>query len=235
VAETRVEGAIRAAEADSPRDGLRAIAALRRRLEELEARHVENAFRAGWSWRQIADALGVTKQAVHKKHARRVNEKLEAEGGRDRKQVIVTGQARQSVRFAREEAVACGQTSVGPVDLLLGLLRDAGGAVARALGSAGVSLDDARRCVEELRPNGRGSAQKHVGDAEKLPVSRETREVFEQSLREAVRRGDAHLGVEHLLLALLREEDGLPARTLASLGVPAAGVEALLDRALARE
>lgn len=230
-----VDEAVRAAEADSPRDGLRAIAALRGRLEHLEARHVENAFRAGWSWRQIADALGVTKQAVHKKHAKRVNEKLENEGGRGRKKVIVTGQARQSVRFAREEALGCGQTSVGPAELLLGLLRDAGGPVARALGSVGVSLDGARRCLEELRPNGRGSAPATVGEAEQLPVSRETREVFEQSLREAVRRGDAHLGVEHLLLALLREEDGLPVRTLASLGVPAGDVEELLDRALGRE
>jgi hypothetical protein len=231
----RVDEAVGAAEGDSPRDGLRAIAALRKRLDALEARHVENAFRAGWSWRQIADALGVTKQAVHKKHAKRVNERLEAEGDRERKQVIVTGQARQSVRFAREEAAACGQPSVGPADLLLGLLRDAGGPVARALGSAGVSLDRARRSVQELRQNGRRSEEAPVGDAAKLPVSRETRGVFEQSLREAVRRGDAHLGVEHLLLALLRDEDGMPTRTLASLGIPAAGVEELLDRVLGRE
>jgi hypothetical protein len=51
-----------------PRDGLRAVAALRRLLEDLEALHVDNARSQGWSWREIADSLGVTKQTVHRKH-----------------------------------------------------------------------------------------------------------------------------------------------------------------------
>src|SRR5215212_4105384 len=58
-----------------PRDGLEAVVALRRLLEALEAAQVENAFIAGWSWAQIAEALGVSKQAVHKKHARRIKDK----------------------------------------------------------------------------------------------------------------------------------------------------------------
>jgi DNA-directed RNA polymerase specialized sigma24 family protein len=41
-------------------------------LEALEAAQVENAFVAGWSWAQIAEVLGVSKQAVHKKHAKRI-------------------------------------------------------------------------------------------------------------------------------------------------------------------
>ncbi len=53
------------------RVGLRAVLALRRLLESLEALQVDNARRQGWSWQEIADALGVTKQAVHKKHAGR--------------------------------------------------------------------------------------------------------------------------------------------------------------------
>jgi hypothetical protein len=59
-----------AARAD-PRVGLRAVLALRRLLETLEVLQVDNARRQGWSWQQIADALGVTRQAVHKKHAKR--------------------------------------------------------------------------------------------------------------------------------------------------------------------
>jgi DNA-directed RNA polymerase specialized sigma24 family protein len=51
-----------------PAVGLAAVAALRALLESLEELQVENARGQGWSWRQIADALGVTKQAVHKKH-----------------------------------------------------------------------------------------------------------------------------------------------------------------------
>jgi hypothetical protein len=59
-----------AASADA-RVGLRAVLALRRLLETLEALQVDNARRQGWSWQEIAEALGVTKQAVHKKHAGR--------------------------------------------------------------------------------------------------------------------------------------------------------------------
>lgn len=59
--------AARAANSD-PAVGLRAVAALRRLLERLEAAQVRNARRAGWTWQQIATALGVTRQAVHKKY-----------------------------------------------------------------------------------------------------------------------------------------------------------------------
>jgi DNA-directed RNA polymerase specialized sigma24 family protein len=60
----------KAASAD-PQVGLRAVAALRRLLEQLEALHVRNARSRGWSWQDIAEELGVSKQAVHKKHAGR--------------------------------------------------------------------------------------------------------------------------------------------------------------------
>ncbi len=51
---------------------MEAVVALRRTLEALEAAQVENAFVAGFTWAQIAEVLGVSKQAVHKKHARRI-------------------------------------------------------------------------------------------------------------------------------------------------------------------
>ncbi len=53
-----------------PAIGLRAVAALRDLTDDLEVLQVDNAREQGWSWQQIADALGVSKQAVHKKHAR---------------------------------------------------------------------------------------------------------------------------------------------------------------------
>ena len=59
------------ADATASRDpavGLAAVASLRTLLESLEALQVRNARAQGWSWQQIADALGVSKQAVHKKH-----------------------------------------------------------------------------------------------------------------------------------------------------------------------
>jgi len=53
-------------------DALAAVAALRRLADRLEDAAVEHAMRQGWSWPQVAEALGVTRQAVHKKHAERL-------------------------------------------------------------------------------------------------------------------------------------------------------------------
>ena len=58
-----------AASSKDPAVGLQAVCALRSLLESLEALQVENARDKGWSWEQIASVLGVSKQAVHKKHA----------------------------------------------------------------------------------------------------------------------------------------------------------------------
>lgn len=55
-----------------PAVGLRAVAALRRLTDQVEELQVQNARRLGWSWSAIAAAIGVSKQAVHKKHAGRV-------------------------------------------------------------------------------------------------------------------------------------------------------------------
>lgn len=51
-----------------PAVGLAAVASLRALLERLEALHVESARAQGWSWQEIGEALGVSKQAVHRKH-----------------------------------------------------------------------------------------------------------------------------------------------------------------------
>lgn len=61
--------AIEAASED-PAVGLRAVVALRRLTDRLEVIQVTAARRAGWTWQQIGDALGITRQAVHKKYRR---------------------------------------------------------------------------------------------------------------------------------------------------------------------
>ena len=60
------------AASSDPDVGLRAVAALRALTERLEILQVENARKLGWSWQEIAERLGVTKQTVHRKHGKRV-------------------------------------------------------------------------------------------------------------------------------------------------------------------
>ncbi len=55
---------------DDPEVGLRAALALRRLAERVEADNVASARRRGWSWQQIGDALGITRQSVHAKYGK---------------------------------------------------------------------------------------------------------------------------------------------------------------------
>lgn len=62
-----------AADTSDPRAGLRAVASLRTLADRLEFAQVEAGLRAGMSWQGIADALGVSRQAVHKKYAKKID------------------------------------------------------------------------------------------------------------------------------------------------------------------
>jgi hypothetical protein len=55
---------------DDPAIGIRASVALHRLAERVEAKHVAAARSKGWSWQQIGDALGVTRQSVHAKYGK---------------------------------------------------------------------------------------------------------------------------------------------------------------------
>ena len=71
---TRMEPALDIAQSAASTDpdvGLRAVASLRALTERLEIVQVENARKLGWSWQDIAERLGVTKQTVHRKHSKR--------------------------------------------------------------------------------------------------------------------------------------------------------------------
>ncbi|WP_402461610.1 helix-turn-helix domain-containing protein [Isoptericola aurantiacus] len=62
---------VAAASGDDPTQGLRAVRSLRELADRLETLQVRRARELGWSWQQVADQLGVSKQAVNKKHGRR--------------------------------------------------------------------------------------------------------------------------------------------------------------------
>jgi ClpA/ClpB-like protein len=200
VADSVVELARRAADVGHGATALRAITELRGKLDELEGFHVANARRDGWSWGKVGAVLGVTRQAAFHRHARRAPEP----------RVDVTAPARLVVRLARDEASALGHRSISGGHLLLGLLRLDGHTPAETLGELGVTLDEARRLVGELtRQHGGGTPV----------ISAPARRLLEASLDFAVRRGDRHLGPEHLLLSLVHARSGVAARVLDRLGV----------------
>ncbi|WP_427869150.1 hypothetical protein [Leucobacter luti] len=66
-----------ASDTSDPRAGLRAIAALRTLTDTLELRQVEAGLRAGLGWQGVADALGVSRQAVHKRYAKKIDQNID--------------------------------------------------------------------------------------------------------------------------------------------------------------
>lgn len=215
-----VELARRAARLEKPEEGLEAVAALRAHLDALEAEHVGNALKAGLSWSGIAELLGVTKQAVHKKYASRFRSARRAGGGkeRDAPKPVTTEQARQVVAFARQEAEAMGHAYVGPEHLLLGLLRDDRGPAIDALEAAGVSFAAVRREVRRLYGEDRESGSPQAR-SEGAPMSNRARVALEVAVGEASRSAGGRLGVEHILIALLGDPQGGAFRALSALGV----------------
>lgn len=214
-----VELARRATRFDDPEKALAALAALRAHLDALEARHVEAAVRTGLSWSRIARLLGVTRQAVHKKHARR-----------RRLRPTATEQAREAVRMAGQEAASMGHRSVGPEHLLLGLLREDRGPAVEALDVHGVSFAAARREVRRLYGQAEEGDGGRAARQSGVPISSRARGVLEEAVEEARRRADTRLGVEHVLVALLHDPDGGAVRALAALGVTPGEVEEELAR-----
>ena len=215
--------------AEDPDDALRAITTLRGELDRLERDAVACARVAGASWSTIADGLSITRQAAQKRHrgtkqaaAATATAAAPSSAAASVDSVLVTAPARMAVRLGRQEARAMGADVVGSEHLLLGILRSGDQRAARILTDMGVSIDDARVAAQPTLVDGRGHGEPIGKDG----ISGYARSVLEQSLREALSRGEAHIGVEHLLLALLREDVGGAARTLAELGVDADQVRA---------
>ncbi len=214
-----------AAQASDPEAGLASVAELREAIAGLEDAHVSAALRAGWTWSQIGAALGITKQAAHRRYASRP---LAPPSERETTEALVAPGPRQAVAHARREALSRGDRTVDTAHLLLGALLVAEGPCAQALRQLGLTTEIARRQLDYFSepqtppPSGPDAAVL-------LPVSRRCRVAMEQSLREMVRDGSRRLGVEHLLYALLRDQESAAVRLLAALGLSATEVEAALS------
>ena len=151
-------------------------------------------------------------------------------------------EARRSVEAALQEARMLGHDSLGDEDLLLGILRADEGIAAEALSSLGVTLEDARSeseamfsgalasigiSLEGIRREAGDAFDMRVPEKRRIPFSPGAKKVLERAVRTAVRLGDNYLGTEHILLAILENEDGTAVRILARLGV---ALEMLEDR-----
>ena len=219
MARSVVELAEAAARREQPGRALSAIIELRQRLEELEEFQVENARAQGWSWGEIAQPLGISRQAVHHKFARRLED---VHRGDRRDRMVVSADARQCVVRARREAAAFGHDSVGTDHLLLGLIAQED--IAAALAPLGVTQDHLLVAVTDLRgiDDSRSRREPSTGP---IPISTKARDALEQSLREALRLGEHEIGAKHILLALLRDDEGAARRVLERLDAAPAAVE----------
>jgi len=134
----------------------------------------------------------------------------------------LTESARQAVFFAQEQAGKLGQNAVAPEHLLLGIVRvpDTPGTLrlgqsagAQLLAHLGVSLDAARAAVEARAMRGAGRL------GQDMQLTPATKRVIDLAYDEAKRLKNSHIGVEHLILGILREGDSLAAQALNDLGV----------------
>jgi ATP-dependent Clp protease ATP-binding subunit ClpC len=124
-----------------------------------------------------------------------------------------TDRARKAVVLAQEEARMLDHTYIGTEHLLLGLLQEGEGVAARALEQLGVSLEQVRRDITAIVGRGPGGPVGHI------PFTPKAKKVMELSLREAIGLGHNYIGTEHILLALIRQGDGVAADVLRKNGL----------------
>src|SRR5450830_2110249 len=122
-----------------------------------------------------------------------------------------TERARQVVVLAQEEARALKHNYIGTEHLLLGLLREEEGVAARVLDGLEVSVEEVRAAVVRIVGSGKESPQGQI------PFTPRAKKVLELALREALSLGHNYIGTEHILLGLVREDEGVAARILLDL------------------
>jgi ATP-dependent Clp protease ATP-binding subunit ClpC len=142
-----------------------------------------------------------------------------------------TDGARRVVILAQEEARLLNHHYIGTEHLLLGLAREGEGIAAKALESAGVSLDVIRGQVRDIIGQG-VEPQPQSGH---VPFTARGKAVLALAQRESLDQGQNHVGTEHLLLALLREGTGVAAQLLVKLGAGPDRLRGEVNRLLADE
>ncbi|WCN82656.1 Clp protease N-terminal domain-containing protein [Micromonospora sp. LH3U1] len=191
--------------------------------DHLIGHFVDQARRSGASWTDIGRSMGVTKQAAQKRFVPKATDAaaLDPNAGFGR----FTPRARNVVVASQEEARASGNAEIGPEHLVLGLLAEPEGLAATVMAGRGATAEAVRETVGAALP----PPADQVPDL--IPYDARGKKALELTFREALRLGHNYIGTEHILLALLEQEDG--AGVLTNLGLEKAAVEADLAAALA--
>jgi ATP-dependent Clp protease ATP-binding subunit ClpC len=131
-----------------------------------------------------------------------------------------TERARRVIVLAQEEARVLNHSAIGTEHLLLGIVHEGQGVAARTLEALGIRLAAVRRAIEREVPRGASPA---VGT---LSFTPRAKKALENALRESLQLGHNYIGTEHILLGLMRTDDGRAARVLTDLGATFEGVRA---------
>ena len=125
-----------------------------------------------------------------------------------------TVKAREAIGLAVDAAESLGHNYVGTEHLLIGLLQEGTGVAARVLDECGVKVEKVMELVNQLiTPN------QTVSTAEQNTYTPRARKVIENSYREAVRFKAPLIGTEHILIAIIRENDCVASRLLNTMGI----------------
>ncbi|MGK8485474.1 Clp protease N-terminal domain-containing protein [Nocardia asiatica] len=194
--------------------------------DHLIGHFVDQARRSGASWTDIGASMGVTKQAAQKRFVPKVPDPAAA-AAMDPNTGFArfTPRARAVVVAAQEAARTAGNREIALGHLVQGLLSEPEGLAVRELLDQGVAVDVlAAAAAASLPPS--------ADDIPALiPFGAEAKKVLELTFREALRLGHNYIGTEHILLALLEQENG--AGLLSDLGVDKASAETHLVELLA--
>jgi ATP-dependent Clp protease ATP-binding subunit ClpC len=138
----------------------------------------------------------------------------------------LTEKAQKVFKYARQEAQRMGHQYIGTEHLLLGLVREGTGVAATVLQRLGVDPKRVRLEVEKIVKGGTDV----ISTGREFTLAPRAKKAFEYAFEEAKKLGQNYIGTEHILLGLLREEEGIAAQVLLNLGVELEEVqEAVLD------
>jgi hypothetical protein len=230
----------RDADTDDPIGQLAVAATTASDLEQttdaLLGHFVDRCRRAGRSWSEISAALGVTKQAVHKRFAGPLAERLTEATGQPAFEHF-TPRARNALVAANAAATSSGHVQIETGHVLLGLYADPDGIAAKVLDGLQVGKPRVEAALREAWAHLAGPTDEPVlpagGEvADRLPMSQAARTVLVNAVAVALEFGHNYVGTEHILLALYRDPDSLAARVLTGAGADRSQAQVLVKKLL---